>query len=94
MTRPCISCGRPITRGDTGPSASNSRCLVCRVASDLAGWRYDPPASRRYRTDEYRAQQRARAAADRAGSRARSRAAYAARKARLWEATIARGGQT
>jgi len=69
--RLCPGCGGSITRGDSGNGGAWRRCLVCRVADDLRGWRYDPPANARYRTEAYRA---------------RRRAAYAARKARLWRA--------
>ena len=69
MTRLCSSCGRPITRGDTGNGGAWQRCLVCRVAADLADWRYDPPTNQRKRSETYRAARRA---------------AYAARKVRRW----------
>ena len=67
----CSTCHRPISRGKTTAYSGQTRCLVCRVAADLRGWRYDPPANVRRRTEAYRA---------------RRRAAYAARKARLWRA--------
>lgn len=55
----CATCQHPITRGNTAGGPWR-RCLVCRVAADLAGWRYDPPVNARRRTEAYRARQRER----------------------------------
>ena len=54
----CSTCHRPISRGKTTAYSGQTRCLVCRVAADLRGWRYDPPANVRRRTEAYRARQR------------------------------------
>ena len=51
MTRLCSSCGRPITRGDTGNGGAWQRCLVCRVAADLADWRYVAPNAEQRRAN-------------------------------------------
>lgn len=37
----CTICHRPLRTGGTG-NTSNARCLICRTARLMRGWRYEP----------------------------------------------------
>lgn len=40
----CTTCGKPVNRGGgAGGSHNVTRCLICRTAETMRGWRY--PAS-------------------------------------------------
>lgn len=51
----CRDCGRPVTTGGAA-ARKNTRCLICRTAQLMRGWRYtpDPYAVTLYREDEAR----------------------------------------
>jgi hypothetical protein len=39
----CIDCGRKVSCGRTHTTNQVIRCLVCQVARDMQGWRYQTP---------------------------------------------------
>lgn len=48
----CVTCGRRVSTGYTGANhagTNTTRCLLCRTAHELRGWRYETPSMRRWR---------------------------------------------
>ena len=48
----CADCGRKVSAGYTGANHAGTnmtRCLMCRTAHELRDWRYESPATKRWK---------------------------------------------